>query len=125
MTNSIKVTGSMTVSEVTKAFFPSGVSGGSIVLNVDGTTVAGSLKRATSCALSLKSLAYALVKSGVVAEANLAALVRIAAEAKEMDADTLARVEATIASVKAEVEATIPMIEAAPTLRVKGTAAVA
>lgn len=119
----MNITGSKTVSEVAKAFFPSGVCGGQILLTVDGTTVAGSMKRATSCALSLKSLAYALVKSGVVAEANLAALVRIAAEARDMDAATLAKVEATIETVKAEVEANIPLIEAAPTLRVKGTAA--
>lgn len=125
MANSIKVTGSMTVSKIAMEFFPSGVSSGRITLELDATPVAATEKRATNNLLSLESLCFALVKSGVVGKSNLANILALAAESKDMDAETAALVESTIADVKAQVAAKLPLVPVAASLRVKGEAVAA
>lgn len=122
---SIKVTGSMTVSKIAMEFFPSGVSSGKILLEVDATTVAATEKRATNNLLSLESLCFALLKSGVVAKANLANILSLAAESKDMSAEDAADVEKMIEQVKAQVAAKLPMVPVAASLRVKGEAVAA
>lgn len=119
----INVTGSMTVSKIAVALFPSGVTSGSFTVEVEGSEVAATVKRATNNLLSLESLCFALVKSGVVGKANLANILSLAAESKEMDAETAALVESTIAEVKAQVAAKLPMVPVAASLRLEGTAA--
>lgn len=121
----INVTGSMTVSKIAMEFFPSGVSGGRILLDINADAVTGTEKRATNNVLSLTSLCYALVKSGVVGKANLANILALAAETKDMDSDTAAAVEQAIAETKAAIEARLPMVPVAPSLRIKGSAVAA
>jgi hypothetical protein len=125
MSKTIKVTGSMTVSKIAMEFFPSGVTSGKVTLVIDGTTVAATEKRATNNLLSLESLCFALLKSGVVAKSNLSNILALAAESKAMDEATAAEVASLIEDVKAKVAATLPMVPVAPSLRVKGEAIVA
>lgn len=113
----------MTVSKIAVALFPSGVTSGTFIVEVEGSEVAATVKRATNNLLSLESLCFALVKSGVVGKANLANILSLAAESKEMDAETAALVESTIATVKAQVAAKLPMVSVAASLRLEGTAA--
>jgi hypothetical protein len=119
------ITGSETFSKAIAALFPSGVTHGKFTVEFSASPVAATEKRATNNLLSLESLCFALVKSGVVAKSNLANILSLAAESKNMDAETAALVEATIAEVKAKVETTLPMVPVAASFRVKGTAAVA
>lgn len=119
---SIKVTGSMTVSKIAMEFFPSGVTSGKVTLVIDGTTVAATEKRATNNLLSLESLCFALLKSGVVAKSNLSNILALAAESKAMDEATAAEVAALIETVKAKVALTLPLVPVAASLRVKGEA---
>lgn len=121
----IKVTGSMTVSKIAMEFFPSGVTGGKVTLLIDGTTVAATEKRATNNLLSLESLCFALLKSGIVAKSNLSNILALAAESKAMDETTAAEVARLIEEVKAKVATTLPLVPVAPSLRVKGEAVAA
>lgn len=125
MSKTIKVTGSMTVSKMAMEFFPSGVTGGTVTLILDGTTVAATEKRATNNLLSLESLCFALLKSGVVAKSNLANVLALAAESKAMDEATAAEVAKLIEDVKAKVATTLPLVPVAASLRVKGEAVAA
>lgn len=119
MANSIKVTGSMTVSEIVKAFFPAGGTDLSVAITCDASPVAATEKRATNKLLSLESLCFALLKSGVVAKSNLASILSLAADTQELDEATAKEVEATITAVKAAVASKLPMVPVAATVRVQ------
>ena len=113
----------MTVSQVVKAFWPDGSESCRVTVECGATYVSATEKRATNNLLSLESLCYALVKSGVVADSNLGNILELAAEAKQMDDATKIRVDAAIEFVKKKVEATLPMTPVAATVRVvDGTA---
>lgn len=118
----IKVSGSMTVSKIAMEFFPCGVTEGKIILVIDATTVSATEKRATNNLLTLESLCFALLKSGAVARANLANVLALAAQSKEMDTETKGEVESLITEVKRKIEVTLPMVPVAASLRVKGQA---
>ncbi len=124
-TNKIEVSGSVTVSKLALALFPSGVTSGVITLNLNGTSVAATEKRATNNVLSLESLCFALVKSGVVGKANLAKILALAGDVATMDEETSKVVASAIAATKKAIDAKLPMVPVAASLRLKGTAVLA
>ncbi len=120
-----KFTGSVTISKLARKFFPSGVTHGKLILDLDATTREGTVKRATNNLLSLTSLCYALLKSGVVAEANLANILLLATDSKDMSKAETDKLDALIDTVKAQVAERLPMVPVEASLIVEGVATVA
>lgn len=119
MANIIKVTGSNTISEVVKAFFPEGGTDIALSITCDASPVAATQKRATNKLLSLESLCFALLKSGVVAKPNLAHILSLAANMHNMDEETAKEVESTIEAVKSAIASKLPMVPVAATVRIQ------
>ena len=120
----MRITGSMTVSEIVKQFSPSGGEF-SLLIKGDSTVVTGSMK-SPACRIGASDLWLAMASCGVISDAianKVAEIVLARAEGKELDgqakewADKHAQRAEGIAKAAL---AKLPLVESPATVRVKG-----
>lgn len=120
----MRITGSMTVSEIVKQFSPSGGEF-SLLIKGDSTVVAGSMK-SPACRIGASDLWLAMASCGVISDAianKVAEIVIARAEGKELDgqAKEWAEKHSKRAAELAEIALSkLPQVQSPDTVRVKG-----